>query len=103
MGIHFKIVGNKKRAVEFEDRIDGYLRGIHGETEFSYLLQLDPYEYKLLTEPEIQNLLKVCDFLIQTYSKDDWYHNRVRKFGYGLRDLCLIALANKDHMEALGD
>jgi hypothetical protein len=104
-GITFEIIGERK-IVSFDEKIHGYLlkQESKDKHQFALLLDLDPYGDRIFLDNEIQKLVVICDELYLKYNEEfNWEHNRVRKFSKNFKQLCLKALREQKHIQALGE
>ncbi|MEK4535962.1 hypothetical protein NST21_11580 [Peribacillus sp. FSL K6-1552] len=109
-GISFILANTYKEAykeetyVEFEEGIHSYLlsREKDSKNEFGLLLNLNIYGETILYREEINELIGICDGVINKYKGED-KEQKVRRFAKELKFFCIEALQRKKHIFAIGD
>jgi hypothetical protein len=118
-GIDF-IIGNtqkeastSERSVKFNEGLLDYLwkQEKYGKryTEkgpkesFDLLLELDPYGDKIFSKEEIQELITICDGIVEKYKTYHLDDQKIRYFAHKLKELCLEAIFNNKLLVACGD
>ena len=67
------------------------------------LIGLDEYGDKMFYEQEIKQLINICDGLLNTYTTDTLYDQKIRYFAEELKKLCETAVLSHKWIEAIGD
>ncbi|WP_148359575.1 hypothetical protein [Peribacillus simplex] len=109
-GINFILANTYKEAykeetyVEFEEGIHSYLLSKEKDynNEFGLLLNLNIYGETILYRDEINELIGICDGVINKYTGED-KEQKVRRFAKELKFICIEALQRKKHIFAIGD
>jgi hypothetical protein len=109
-GINFILANTYKEAykeetyVEFEEGIRSYLLSKEKDSnnEFGLLLNINIYGERILYRDEINELIGICDGVINKYKGED-KEQKVRRFAKELKFLCIEALQRKKHLFAIGD
>ncbi|MBC9710100.1 MAG: hypothetical protein H9W80_12880 [Enterococcus sp.] len=118
IGIDFYIANKRKeipsseKHVKFEEDLQHYLLEKEGDPAKKYglLLNLDQYRNRVFSGREINELVIICEHLLNEYSvttKKPWEVDKITKginrFAEELRTLCLAALDQKKKVFAIGD
>lgn len=118
IGIDFYIANKRKeipsseKHVKFEEDLQHYLLEKEGypAKKYGLLLNLDQYSDRVLSAREINELVIICEHLLNEYSvttKKQWEVDKItggiNRFAEELRALCLAALDQKKKVFAIGD
>lgn len=118
IGIDFYIANKRKeipsseKHVKFEEDLQHYLLEKEGypAKKYGLLLNLDQYSDRVFSAREINELVIICEHLLNEYSvttKKQWEADKItegiNRFVEELRALCLAALDQKKKVFAIGD
>lgn len=119
VGIDFYIASARKEIprsennyVKFEEDLQDYLLKKEGDPAKKYglLLNLDQYSDRVFSAKEVNELVIICEHLLNEYSvtgKKPWEVDKITKginlFAEELKTLCLAALDQKKKVFAVGD
>lgn len=119
VGIDFYIASARKEIprsennyVKFEEDLQDYLLKKEGDPAKKYglLLNLDQYSDRVFSAKEVNELVIICEHLLNEYSvtrKKPWEVDKITKginlFAEELKALCLVALDQKKKVIAVGD
>ena len=119
VGIDFYIASARKEIprsennyVKFEEDLQDYLLKKEGDPAKKYglLLNLDQYSDRVFSAKEVNELVIICEYLLNEYSvtgKKPWEVDTITKginlFAEELKTLCLAALDQKKKVFAVGD
>lgn len=118
VGIDFYIANTLKeipkseKYVKFEEELQDYLLKKERDPSKKYglLLNLDQYNDRVFSAREVNELVIICEHLLNEYSiteKEPWKVDKITKrincFAEELKVLCLAALDRKKKVIAVGD
>ena len=118
VGIDFYIANTRKEIpssenhVKFEEDLQDYLLTKEGDPAKKYglLLNLDQYSDRVFSAREINELVLICEQLLNEYSvttKNQWEVDKItggiNLFAEELKGLCLAAQEQKKKVFAVGD
>lgn len=118
VGIDFYIANTRKeipsseKYVKFEEDLQDYLLTKEGDPAKKYglLLNLDQYSDRVFSAREVNELVIICEHLLNEYSvttKKKWEVDKttwgINMFAEELKVLCLAALDQKKKVFAVGD
>lgn len=105
-------VFHSEKHVKFEEELQAFLLEKEGypAKSFGLLLNLDQYKDRVFSAREVEELVLICEELLQEYdihTERQWEVNErirgINAFAKELKALCLNALDNSKKVIALGD
>ncbi|MGB6405921.1 MAG: hypothetical protein WBF39_00515 [Planococcus donghaensis] len=118
IGIDFYIGNTKKeiarseKHVKFEEDLKNYLLAKEGypAKRYGLLINLDQYSNRVFSAREVQELVIICEHLLNEYkvtTKKKWEVDKttwgINVFAEELKALCLVALEQNKKVFAIGD